>query len=606
MVVKAREGVMEFLLANHPLDCPICDQGGECDLQDQAVFYGKGEGVYSENKRAVKDKNFGPFVKTEMTRCIHCMRCVRFATEVAGIEELGSVGRGENMEVATYVDKVLESELSGNMIDLCPVGALTSKPNAYAARSWELVKTQSIDVHDAVGSAIRVDSRGMSVMRIVPSLNEDINEEWISDKTRFSYDGLKLQRIDRPYVRDGDGKLVEASWADALDYIADRSLSVHAEGKEFAALAGDLADVESMFMMKKLMGKLESNNYDCRPENSVMKAKYRSDYIFNSSIAAIEESDLCLIIGANPRIEASLVNARINKKLKADNNYRVSLLGEGVDLAYDYDHLGNDLSLLEEISKGKHDICKKLSSAKKPLIIVGEACFVRDDSGTVMALVKEIVEKYKVVSEKFNGFNILHNSAARVGGLDLGFLPGSKGKDNAGIVRAVSSGKIGMVFLLGYDADNVEKLKNSCNIYIGSHGDKGAEHADVILPAAAYTEKDAIYVNMEGRIQNTRRATSLVGQACEDWEIVNRILERLEFENYKDKYELLADLKEQHGVFVNAQNEIFRDNNISEYKKLKLGKDKELKSFVDNFYITNVINKASRNMLEATREFAKK
>lgn len=516
MVKKAREGVMEFLLINHPLDCPICDQAGECDLQDQTMAYGKAYSNYVEDKRAVEEKDFGPLVKTEMTRCIHCTRCVRFITDVAGIPEIGALYRGEDMQISTYVEKAIGSELSGNIIDLCPVGALTSKPYAFKARSWELEKTESIDVLDAVGSNIRIDSRGNEVMRILPRLNEDINEEWISDKTRFACDGLLKQRLDVPYVKK-DGKLVKSSWNEAYSAIANKINSIKA--KEIAAIAGDLADVESMLCLKELWHKLGSDRLDCRQHNEKLSAKNRADYIFNTSIASVEEADLCLIIGSNPRKEAAILNARL-RKAAAFNKLKIFLVGSKVDLTYEYDYLGNDLQILQDILLGTHPIIKNIQSAKKPMLILGNQVISLADGAEFIKLSKLIADKYNFIQENWNGFNVLQRSAAIVGGLDIGFIPANEDYNVDSILNEVEEGKIKLVYLLGADEIDVAKLKNSFVIYQGHHGDKGAHIADVILPGAAYTEKNATYVNLEGRPQHTYQAVAAPGLARVDWQII--------------------------------------------------------------------------------------
>ncbi|MEA2779141.1 MAG: NADH-quinone oxidoreductase subunit, partial [Rhodospirillaceae bacterium] len=474
MVRKARQGVMEFLLANHPLDCPICDQGGECDLQDQAMAYGMDHGRYREMKRAVKDKNFGPLVKTIMTRCIHCTRCVRFATEVAGVEELGALGRGEHLEIGTYVEKALHSELSGNIIDLCPVGALTSKPYAFVARPWELRKTDSVDVLDAVGSNIRIDSRGREVLRVLPRLNEAVNEEWISDKTRFACDGLIRQRLDRPYVRR-DGKLKPASWPEAFAAIAGRLQGV--AGERIAAIAGDLADAESMLALKELMASLGSPNIDCRQDGAALDANCRAGYLFNTTIAGIEQADLCLIIGSNPRWEAPIINARILKRFN-QGRFKVALIGPKVDLTYRYEYLGAGPETLRELAEGRHPYSEALKQAKRPILILGQGALARADGAAVLALARKLAESHGLVKEGWNGFNVLHTAAARVGGLDLGFVPGACGRDVAGILQGAGKGEIEVVYLLGADGIDMARLGKSFVVYQGHHGDAGAHRAD--------------------------------------------------------------------------------------------------------------------------------
>ena len=513
---KARQGVMEFLLINHPLDCPICDQGGECDLQDQAMAYGFDRGRYRENKRAVKDKELGPLVKTTMTRCIHCTRCIRFATEIAGVEELGATGRGENMEVGTYVEKALTSELSGNIIDLCPVGALTSKPYAFTARSWELRKTESVDVLDAVGSSIRIDARGPQVMRVLPRLNEAVNEEWISDKTRFAYDGLLRQRLDRPYVRR-DGKLAPATWDEAFQAIAERMQGL--AGNRMAAIAGDLACVESMFALRTLMDGLGSPHRDCRQDGAAIDPTARAGYLFNTTIAGIEDADFCLLIGTDPRWEAPLVNARLRKRWRR-GGFQAARVGARTELTYPVEELGNDPSILAAIADGTHPLAERLRAAKAPMLILGMGAIARPDGAAVLAAARRIADACGLVRDGWNGFNLLHTAAARVGGLDAGFVPASGGRDMAGILAGAAGGEIDLVWLLGADEFDMGRLGRAFVVYQGHHGDAGAHRADVILPGAAYTEKDGLYVNMEGRVQEGRRAVFPPGEAREDWRVL--------------------------------------------------------------------------------------
>ena len=524
-VQKARRGVMEFLLINHPLDCPICDQGGECDLQDQAMGYGFDRSRYRENKRAVEDKYLGPLIKTIMTRCIHCTRCIRFATEIAGVPELGATGRGEDMEVGTYVEKALTSELSGNMIDLCPVGALTSAPYAFAARSWELTKIESVDVMDAVGSNIRVDSRGAEVMRVLPRLNEDVNEEWISDKTRFACDGLKRQRLDRSYVRR-KGRLEAATWDEAFAAIGKQLKGVR--GKRIAAIAGDLADCESMMALKDLMAKLRSPNTDCRQDGAKLDGALRAGYLFNTTIAGIEQADACLLIGTDVRREAPIINTRLRKRHLA-GGFAVGVVGPQVDLTYEYQHLGDGPQTLEQIAAGQNAFAEVLRRAGKPMLIVGMGALARADGAQVLATARTIAEDCGMVPDTggWNGFNVLHTAAARVGGLDLGFVPGDGGLDTGAILDATSAGAVAVVYLLGADEIDMDRLGKAFVIYQGHHGDAGAGRADVILPGAAYTEKNATYVNTEGRVQQGRRAIYPPGEAREDWAIIRALSEVL-------------------------------------------------------------------------------
>ena len=438
MVQKARKGVMEFLLINHPLDCPICDQGGECDLQDQAMGYGFDRSRYHENKRAVPDKELGPLVKTSMNRCIHCTRCIRFATEVAGVEELGATGRGESMEVTTYVEHALSTELSGNLVDLCPVGALTSKPYAYEARSWELTKTELIDVLDALGSNIRIDTRGAQVMRVLPRMNDDVNEEWISDKTRHAIDGLRYQRLDRPYVRKA-GKLVEATWDEAFRTIAERLGKL--EGGKIAAIAGDQCDAELMVALKDLMANLGSPNIDCRQDGAMLDGP-RGSYIFNPGIHGIDQADAILLVGTNPRLEAPVLNARIRKRYLHGGQVAIGSIGPVADLTYPVERLGAGPATLGELVEGRHGFFEKLKAAKNPLIIVGMGALAREDGAAVLALARELADKLGAVREDWNGFAVLHTAAARVGGLDLGLVPGPGGRDVEGILAGCEKGEI--------------------------------------------------------------------------------------------------------------------------------------------------------------------
>ena len=516
MVKKAREGVMQFLLINHPLDCPICDQGGECDLQDQAMAYGVSGSRYIENKRAVEDKYIGPLVKTIMTRCIHCTRCIRYVSEVAGTPEMGAIGRGEDMEITTYLEHALTSELQGNVIDLCPVGALTSRPYAFQARSWELSKTESIDVMDALGSAIRVDARGREVMRILPRVNEDVNEEWISDKTRFVWDGLRTQRLDRPYVRE-NGRLRAASWAEAFAAVAAKVAS--AKPDRIGAIVGDLAAAEEMFALKDLMGRLGASSIDARQDGSALDpALGRGSYLFNPGIAGVDQADAILLIGTNPRLEAPVLNARIRRRWRS-GGARIGLVGERADLTYGVEHLGAGTDTLTELVEGKSGFSRVLSEAARPLVVVGAGALARPDGRAVLAAAAKLA---KGTEEGWNGLAVLHSAASRVGALDLGLVPGEGGKPASEIA---ASGAMDVVFLLG--ADELEVGPGAFVVYIGSHGDRGAHRADVILPGAAYTEKFGLFVNTEGRVQSANRATFPPGEAREDWAILRALSAQL-------------------------------------------------------------------------------
>ena len=590
-VTKAREGVMEFLLINHPLDCPICDQGGECDLQDQAMGYGFDSSRYEENKRAVEDKHMGPLISTTMTRCIHCTRCVRFATEVAGVPELGAIGRGESMEITTYLERTLASELSANVIDLCPVGALTSKPYAFTARPWELSKTESIDVMDAVGSNIRVDSRGAQVLRVLPRLNEEINEEWISDKTRYAIDGLRRQRLDRPYIRGRDGKLAPASWDDALATVAARLKK--AKPAAMAAITGDQCDAEAMFALKRLFDKLGSSNIDCRQDGAAIGGA-RAGYLFNSTIAGIDDADALLIIGSNPRIEAAVLNARIRRNWLA-TRLPVGVVGPQMDLTYDAENLGEDPAILADILSGKAKFAGKLKKAKRPMIIIGMGALARPDGAAILGTAHEIADTYGVVAGDWNGFNVLHTAAARVAGLDLGLTPGRGGLDVAGMYKAAEGGKLDVVWLQAADEIDADRLKDAFVIYQGHHGDRGAHVADVILPGAAYTEKDGIYVNTEGRVQYAGRATFPPGEAREDWTIIRALAGRM---GVNLGFDSLAELRDD--LFEIAPHFASQDD-IKSARWAKFGGRGKIGSAamataLDGFYMTCAVSRASETM----------
>ncbi|KZL06300.1 NADH-quinone oxidoreductase subunit NuoG [Pseudovibrio sp. Ad26] len=600
MVKKAREGVMEFLLINHPLDCPICDQGGECDLQDQAMAYGVDSSRYAENKRAVENKYVGPLVKTIMTRCIHCTRCVRFTTEVAGVSELGLIGRGEDAEITTYLEEALSSELQGNVIDLCPVGALTSRPYEFNARPWELVKTESVDVMDALGSAIRVDTRGKEVMRIMPRLNEEVNEEWISDKTRFIWDGLKTQRLDRPYVKQ-NGKLAPASWTDALNAVASKVKA--AGGAKTAAIAGDLATVEEMFALKALMESVGSANMDCRQDGAQLDPSLgRTTYLFNSSVEGIEDADAILLVGANPRVEAPVLNARI-RKVWRHGGAKVGLIGQPADLTYDVDYLGAGPDTLADVASGKNAFAEVLKNAKNPMIIVGEGAIAREDGAAVLAAAAKLAENVGAVSDEWNGFNVLHTAASRVGGLDIGLVPGEGGLDTGGIQDAAAKGDVDVVFLLGADELDMASFGDAFVVYIGTHGDRGAHRADVILPGAAYTEKPGTFVNLEGRVQLANRAAFPPGDAREDWAIIRALSGAL---GKPLSFNSFAQLR---GAVVEAVPHMANVNCIatgiaSDVSKLAArGGDMNGAGFArafSDFYLTNPIARASAVMAECS------
>jgi len=593
LVKKAREGVMEFLLINHPLDCPICDQGGECDLQDQAMAFGMGGSRYHENKRAVEEKHIGPLIKTMMTRCIHCTRCVRYMTEVAGVEELGLIGRGEDAEITTYLERGIMSEMSANAVDLCPVGALTHRPWAFSARPWEMESTETIDAMDAVGSAIRVDTRGGAVMRILPRNNDAVNEEWISDKTRHVADGLKIQRLDQPYIRKG-GRLEPASWDDALALVAEKLKA--ASPDKIGAIAGDLAAAEEMFALKDLLTRFGATSIDCRQAGDKLDPKLgRASYVFNSSIEGIEHADAILIVGSNPRLEAPVLNARIRKRWRTAST-KIALIGAKADLTYPYEYLGAGPDTLADVASGKHAFADVLKSAEKPMVIVGQGAFARADGLAVLSQAARVVTAVSAGKDAaWNGFNVLHTAAGRVAGLDVGFVPGKGGKDAAGIL----GGGMDFVYLLGADESDLSKLGTAFVVYQGSHGDRGAERADVILPGAAYTEKGATYVNTEGRVQQTTKAAFSPGSAKEDWTILRALSARagktLPYDTLKDlraaMYKAAPQLAEIDAVETRA---------VSGLETLaKLSGQPTATAFasaIEDFYLTNAVARASAVM----------
>src|SRR5713101_3669120 len=594
---KARKGVMEFLLINHPLDCPICDQGGECDLQDQAMAYGFDRGRFEENKRAVRDKDFGPLVETHMTRCIHCTRCIRFLTEIAGVQELGATGRGEDMEITTYIERALDSELSANIIDLCPVGALTSKPYAFVARPWELVKTESIDVMDAVGSNIRVDSRGPQVLRVLPRIHEAVNEEWISDKSRYAIDGLIRRRLDRPYI--GRDRKREADWREALELVAERLKMV--PGERIAAIAGDLCDAESMFALKEFLAGLGATSIDCRQDGAKLDARCRDGYLFNSTIAGIEKADACLLVGTNPRWEAPLVNARLRKRY-LHGGFRVAAIGPALDLSFPVEMLGDDGATLNTLVAGEHPWAELLSGAKAPMIVLGQGALTRPDGARVLGAGRAIAEIIGKGRPEWNGFNVLHRAAARVAGLDLGFLPAPGGRDVAGILDGCRSGAIEVLYLLGADELDLADTGSAFVVYQGHHGDRGAACADVVLPGAAYTEKDATYVNTEGRVQLARRAVFPPGEAREDWAILRAVSAAL---GRQLPFDSLSELRHRmyaaHPLFAEIDRSVPAEwGNFGEAGPI------EASPFVypiADFYRTDPISRASPTMAQCSQAF---
>ncbi|MDP9196686.1 MAG: NADH-quinone oxidoreductase subunit NuoG [Pseudomonadota bacterium] len=601
LVHKARKGVMEFLLINHPLDCPICDQGGECDLQDQAVAYGFDRSRYTEEKRAVTDKNLGPLIETHMTRCIQCTRCIRFSDEIAGVSDLGAVNRGEHMEITTYIEKAIDSELSGNLIDVCPVGALVSKPYAFTARPWELRKVETVDVMDAVGSNIRVDVRGGEVMRVLPRLHEDVNEEWISDKTRFHVDGLKRQRLDRPYVRR-NGKLQPATWDEAFAVITEKVKATN--GSRMAALAGDLCDAESMVALKDLMIALGSPHLDCRQDGARFDVTQRAGYLFNTTITGIEKADAIMLIGTNPRIEAAIINARIRKRTLM-GGLRVGVIGPKIDLNYRYDYLGDGPAVLQGLIERMTVPDAKKPASKNPMIILGMGALQREDGLAVHAAARTFAEATGIIRDDWNGFNVLHTAAARVGALDLGFVPGAKGLDTNGILNAAGKGDLDIVYLLGADEIDTSRLGKAFVIYQGHHGDRGAHRADVILPGATWTEKNGTYVNTEGRVQQARQAAFPLGEAKEDWKILRALSEKL---GKTLPYDNLSQVRKR----LVAVNPVFGQiDTVKPAPWTNFGQPGTMNPApfglaIDNFYLTNPITRASTTMAECVDVFEKK
>ena len=597
MVKNGRRGIMEFLLINHPLDCPICDQGGECDLQDQAYSYGQDHSRYRENKRAIKDKYLGPLVKTIMTRCIQCTRCVRFATEIAGVPELGATARGENLEIGTYVEKALTSELSGNLIDICPVGALTSGPYAFVARPWELRKTDSVDVLDAVGAAIRIDSRGAEVLRVLPRVNDDVNEEWLGDKSRFSFDGLKRRRLDKPWVRR-DGKLVPASWTEAFTAITAKLHGL--PGERIGAIAGDLCDAESMMALKDVMAGLGSTNLDCRQDGARLDGSRRDFYLFNTTIAGIEEADALLIIGSNPRREAPVLNARIRKRSLA-GRFPIGVIGPQADLTYRAEWLGSSASVINALPEGFADA---LHAAKRPMVIVGQGGLTGPDGTAVLAAAWKLAASVGAITPEWHGFNVLHTAGARVGAMDLGFLPGPGGKT----MDAMMGGGVDVLWLLAADEFDMGRIgAETFVVYQGHHGDRGAARADVILPGSAYAEKNGTYVNTEGRVQRGYRASFAPGDAREDWAILRAFSAVLGQNLPYDTIEALRTRLEQANPVFGTVGHLPRfgagDRSGPAGDPAALTDTPFAPAFAD-YYQTNPISRASDVMANCTATYA--
>ena len=584
-IEKSRKGVMEFLLANHPLDCPVCDQGGECDLQDQSMFYGIDKSRFKENKRAVPEKNMGPLIKTQMTRCIHCTRCVRFATEIAGVPELGAIGRGEDMQITTYLEQSVQSELSGNVIDLCPVGALTSKPYVFEARPWELKKTQTIDVMDAVGSNIRVDTYDWEVKRVLPVINEDINEEWISDKTRYACDGLLNQRLDTPYIKYNN-KFEKASWDEVYKII--KSKIENANKDKICGFVGDLTNMETSFIFKEFLERtVDTKKYDFRSTKRFIDSSKRENYLFNSSINGIEEADLILLIGANPRFEATMINARI-RKAYLSNNTRVISLNDLGDLTYNYQSLNGKVKTIKDIFENNDELSKEIIESKKPMIVFGESFFKIKSASYLFNLSKKFLSKNNKLNDDWNPINILSVDAATVGNLDLDIID----KNNK-ILDELHENKFEIIFLLGQDNLDFKK-KDEFIIYQGSHGDRGAEIADIILPGAAYTEQSGHYTNLEGKLQKAYKASYPPGDAKEDWQIINDLAEVMNNRKlFNDKDELESSMFNYLKMNKDQQNTELEDKlNESDFA------DEFLKVDYKDYYFSNVIARSSKTMLE--------
>ena len=587
-VEKARKGVMEFLLANHPLDCPVCDQGGECDLQDQSMFYGVDKSRFNENKRQVPEKNMGPLIKTQMTRCIHCTRCVRFATEIAGVPELGAIGRGEDMQITTYLEKSMQSELSANVVDLCPVGALTSKPYVFEARPWELKKTESIDVMDAIGSNIRVDTYGWEVKRILPRINENINEEWISDKSRYACDGLLNQRLDTPYVKYNN-KFEKASWDEVFNII--KSKFNNTDKNKICGLTGDLVNMETLYIFKEFFNKtLGSQNVESRNDHTYLNAEKRENYLFNSTINGVEESDFIFLIGTNPRYEATILNARIRKSYVQNKTKIISLNNVG-DLTYPYEFLDGKINNIKEISEDSHKVSKLIKEAKKPLIVFGQSAFKSKSAKYIFEAMKNFLNKNNKISNEWNSLNVISDNASTVGSLDLGLYKTTDGSNK--VLEDLNNNKFEIVYLLGLDSFQFKK-KNEFIIYQGSHGDKGAEIADIILPGAAYTEQNGYFTNLEGKLQKAYKASYPPEEAKEDWLIINELAEAMNHRKlFNDKDELDSSMLNYLNLYIEKDNLIVS----TEFKDL-IFENEILKITNEDYYYSNVIARASKTMFE--------
>ena len=589
LVEKARKGVMEFLLVNHPLDCPVCDQGGECDLQDQSMYYGFDKSRYKENKRQVPEKNLGPLIKTQMTRCIHCTRCIRFATEIAGVTELGAIGRGEDMQITTYLEKSMKSEMSGNVVDLCPVGALTSKPYVFEARPWELKKTETIDVMDAVGSNIRVDTYGWEVKRILPRINEDINEEWISDKTRHACDGLNNQRLDIPYVKK-DGNLVKSTWSEAFKLIKEKILKT--SPNKICGFVGDMVNMETSYIFKDLFSKIfKSEDYESRLDHYYFNTNERENYLFNSRISGIEKSDLIILIGSNPRFEATIVNARIRKAFVKNKTHILSLTDVG-DLTYPYEIIGGNNETIKKISENNHILSEKIIKSKNPLLIFGQSYFLLKSSISTYESIKLFLTNNNKISKEWNSLNLILNNASNVGSLDLEIYLNKNG-DNE-VLSKLQNNIYEFVYLLGADDLNFKK-KNEFIVYQGSHGDKGAELADIVLPGAAYTEQDGLFTNLEGVIQKAYKASYPPGESKEDWKIINELSKYI---SSKKLYDSKESLKKNMFNYLNLHN--LKNNNNLIFPK-NFDNEKIFVKDID-YYYSNVIARSSKTMSQCRNE----
>jgi len=583
-IEKSRKGVMEFLLANHPLDCPVCDQGGECDLQDQSMFYGIDKSRFKENKRAVPDKNMGPLIKTQMTRCIHCTRCIRFATEIAGVPELGAIGRGEDMQITTYLEKSIQSELSGNVIDLCPVGALTSKPYVFEARPWELKKTETIDIMDAVGSNIRVDTYDWEVKRVLPIINEDINEEWISDKTRYACDGLLNQRLDTPFIKYNN-KFEKASWDEVFKIIKSKIQNTSKD--KIAGFVGDLINMEASYIFKEFLERvIDTKNYESRSSDIFIDNSKRENYLFNSTINGIEETDLILLIGTNPRFEATMLNARI-RKAHLNNKVKIVSLNDVGDLTYPYKNLDGKTQTIKNIIGGNNELTKEIIKAQKPMIIFGESFLKSKSAEFLFSSFKNFLLINNKFREDWNPLNVISSDAATVGSLDLDIID-----QKNHLIKNLSENKFDLVFLMGQDNLKFNK-KNEFVIYIGSHGDNGAELADIILPGAAYTEQSGHYTNLEGKIQKAQKASYPPGDAKEDWQIINELAK---FMNNRGLFNDKEELESSVFNYINLKKE--KQESLSNSKvNLSNFEDESLKITYKDYYFSNVIARSSRTML---------